>query len=470
MSKECLQKSSKLSYRFSNSYSAFLHLASELSRFPPYESCDQFIRQFIHHLMIGHKLAECLVDAQTARLVVQEMRDKRITRTVDDSQLVVKNVADDDNHSKKSKSYLRHLTQLRQHLEKHPVFNSKNFRLTPIDSLITTSDESVDCIVFGFLVKNASKINELVVEDNTGRVPLVFTDDTQFRDALVVENSFVIIEGTYDSPKDCLYVESIGQSPPIDLSSAVEVSDGLQRIGRMLVVISDIHLDDENTLDKLKTLLTGYDSMVPIPDAFLFVGDFMSKPCDEVSDFKAHMKNFVKIISKFTKISNFSQLIFIPGFNDIKGNDIPKSAFTVDMFPMTTKLINNYHLATNPVNIYIDGRHICLSAIPYMSKLRKHIIHNSTEDSTELGASIAKLITCNGHLSAGLSHNLHNSLSLFHLPDFVLISDKHMNEDMDSNAHNYTDLVVLPSFSRDNFRFKVFYTNPKHIECSQILV
>ncbi|CAG2165199.1 unnamed protein product [Oppiella nova] len=159
--------------------------------------------------------------------------------------------------------------------------------------------------------------------------------------------------------------------------------------------------------------------MVPIPDAFVFVGDFMSKPCDEVSD--------------------------------LKGTDIPKCAFTVDMFPMTTKLISNFHLATNPVNIYIDGRHLCLSAFPYIPKLRKHMIHNSTEESAELGASVLKLMASNGHLSAGLSTNLHSCLSLFHLPDFVLIADKHMNEDMDSNAYDYIDLARRPELPKCDF-------------------
>ncbi|CAG2175999.1 unnamed protein product [Oppiella nova] len=239
--------------------------------------------------MIGHKLDSFLVDADTTQEVINELRDRRITTTTD-NQLIVKNVANDGNNGNKSKTFLKHLIQLRQHLQRHPIFDTKNFKLTEIDSLITSSKETIECLVFGFLMKNSSKINEFLIEDNSGRVPVVFTDETQFRDSLAVENSFVLIEGTYDSPKDCLYVDSIGQSPPIDLSSTLEVSNSLQRTGRMLVVVSDVHLDDENTLDKLKTLLTGYDSMVPIPDAFVFVGDFMSKPCDEVSDLKGNFE------------------------------------------------------------------------------------------------------------------------------------------------------------------------------------
>lgn len=297
-----------------------------VNAFPSYDSIDDFLKQFIQVLMTDRKPDSYLVDGPTAQQTIDLLREQRVSRTTDD-QLVVKNVvnSEDFNPSGKTKKYLEHLNQLLKHLEKHPIFQSKNFKLTKIDSLLViSSDESIDCIVFGFLMKDPSKINEFVVEDNTGRVPLVFTNETQFRNALIIENSFVIIEGSYDSHKDVLEVESIGLPPPIDLKSTVDVSNGLQRMGRMIVVLSDIHLDDDNSLDKLHTMLTGYESTVPIPDVFIFVGDFLSEPYTDVSQFKTYMKNFVKLVSRFEKISRLSQIIFVPGFNDSDGQRIPK--------------------------------------------------------------------------------------------------------------------------------------------------
>ena len=140
------------------------------------------------------------------------------------------------------------------------------------------------------------------------------------------------------------------------------------------------------------------------------------------------------------------------------------------MFPKSTTKLNNYHLATNPVNIYIDGRHLFLSAFPYMSTLRKHIIHNSTEESEELCTGVTKLVATNAHLNAGLNKNFENCLSLFHLPDFLVFGDYKADDSIDGNAFDYINRVNLPSFSKQNFKFKVFYTNPKLIENSQILV
>jgi len=139
------------------------------------------------------------------------------------------------------------------------------------------------------------------------------------------------------------------------------------------------------------------------------------------------------------------------------------------MFPTSTSKISNYYLATNPVNIYIDGRHICLSAFPHISKIHNHIIHNDTENSKEFGTSIAKAIISNAHLTPGLNKSFQSSLSLFHSPDLLLITDRDIDEDIDCNSFN-VNLVNLPSFTNDEFKFKVFYTNPKQIEDSQILV
>ena len=256
-----------------------------LNAYPSYDSIDDFIKQFIDIVVNEHKLDSFIIDSKIAQQVIDQLRERRVSRT-SDNEFLVKNVVKSDAR-KANKTYLQHFKQLYKHLEKHPIFQkSKNFKVTKIDSLITSEEEAIDCIVFGFLYKDSSKINEFVVEDDSGKVPLVFTDETQFRDSLIIENSFVLIEGTYSSSKDTLFVEGVGHSPPIDLNSTIEASNSLQRVGRMLVVISDIHLDDNNTLDKLQTLFTGYNSMVPIPDSFIFVGDFMSKPFEDISDFK----------------------------------------------------------------------------------------------------------------------------------------------------------------------------------------
>jgi predicted phosphodiesterase len=255
-----------------------------LNGYPNYQSIDEFISLITNILVINCDTNWFIIDAKTAQKAIDILRESRICKTVD-NQLLVKNVLTDcDNHSI-TNNYLHHFHQLFESLNKHKLFAQSNHKLTKIDDLITSSHD-LNCIVFGFLFKDSTKISRYLIEDSSGRVPVVFTEETQWRDDIMVENSFVLIEGNYDSQEDCLHVNEIGLTPPTDINTTINVSNGLSRLGRMIVIISDIHLNDEKTINKLKALFTGYNSMVPIPDCFLFVGDFLSKQCTDVSDFK----------------------------------------------------------------------------------------------------------------------------------------------------------------------------------------
>jgi len=261
-----------------------------LHGYPPYQSIDQFISLLSQVLLMKCDTNWFIIDADIAHKAIDYLRESRICNTAD-NQLLVKNVMTSSGESQKN--YLNHLNQLQKHLMKHKLFSGLQYKLTPIDSLITSTDESINCIVFGFLFKDPSKISQYLIEDSSGKVPVAFTEDTQWRDSVIVENSFVLIEGTYYSEKDCLYVDTIGLSPPININSSEDESNSCERVGRMIVILSDIHLDDSTTVEKLKVLLTGYNSMVPIPDCFIFVGDFVSKECSDVSDFKGLNLNYL---------------------------------------------------------------------------------------------------------------------------------------------------------------------------------
>src|SRR5438445_12390338 len=136
------------------------------------------------------------------------------------------------------------------------------------------------------------------------------------------------------------------------------------------------------------------------------------------------------------------------------------------MFPTSTTKISNFYLATNPVNIYIDSRHICLFSYSYFSKFKKNVIHDSTENSNEYGSSIAKVMLSNAHLTAGLNKNFYSSLSLCHVPDLLILADKNCHKEFESDVYNHTSFLNLPSFSENDFKFKVYYTYPNKTEDS----
>lgn len=139
------------------------------------------------------------------------------------------------------------------------------------------------------------------------------------------------------------------------------------------------------------------------------------------------------------------------------------------MFPSKCAKLTNFYLATNPVNIYFDSYHICIFAYPYVSKLQRHIIHDNTTNFNEFGSAIGKLLLSNAHLSAGLNKNFQSSLALSHVPDLLIVADTTLQDDFDCKIHK-TSFVNLPSFSANEFKFKVHYVQTRATEDSQIQI
>lgn len=147
-----------------------------------------------------------------------------------------------------------------------------------------------------------------------------------------------------------------------------------------------------------------------------------------------------------------------------------RPAFVQETFPISTTKLTNFYLATNPVNIYIDGRHICIYAYPYTSKLKKNIIYDETENEKEYGIAVAKLLTTNAHLTAGINKSFCSSLSIWHSPDMLILADKSTKHQFDCKIFNNLSFLKLPSFSKNNFQFKVIYTDSNTAEHSQIFM
>lgn len=253
-----------------------------LNGYPPYQSLDEFIKEISKILMLKCKTDSFIIDSNTAQSAVDHIKQMKLGQPYDQS-LVVKNVFCETEN--KSGKHLHHYMTLFKNVGKHPVFQ-REFKLNQIDQLIT-SDVSLDCIVLGFLRKDHSKLAaNLILEDATGQVPISFTSDTQYRDKLIVENSFVLVEGNYQTEEDNLYVNSIGL-PPISSSNS-EQNEPIQHEGRMIVILHDVNLDDESTVRKLKILLTGYNSNDPVPDCFIFIGDFLFDKNTNQEDFKGN--------------------------------------------------------------------------------------------------------------------------------------------------------------------------------------
>lgn len=128
------------------------------------------------------------------------------------------------------------------------------------------------------------------------------------------------------------------------------------------------------------------------------------------------------------------------------------------------------HLATNPCHIYLNDCVITLFSNNSKFRLKNLIIRNETMDAKNYFKEISSIICTNAYLAPGIDKHCQSSLSLWRLPNLLIYNDvSENNEDMFSEV-NGIQFTCIPSFTNDDFRFKVFYLNNCQLEDSQILV
>lgn len=254
---------------------------------PPYDSIDDFISQLCSVLM-KISIENYLIDAEIAQKAVDLLQKERnhtdMNQATISKSVLIKNVNADKqtlciNFKSQYNKLLKSLKQL-------PAFEGGKFHLTSIDEL-NTYDSSIElkCILFALIRKDPSRIMQYLLEDPTGKVPVTFNNDvTNWREFTTFENGIYLIEGSYDGKEDIFAISSIGLPPPIantlpDRSDNTILDD--DQSDSMIIVLSDIHLDDSNTIKALKSLFLGYNSLANVPEMFVLIGNFVSKPVDQ---------------------------------------------------------------------------------------------------------------------------------------------------------------------------------------------
>lgn len=213
-------------------------------------------------------------------------------------------------------NFKHHFSQLVSTLQKLPVFESGQFHLTPLDYLNTyDSSEDFRCVVLALLKRNPMKINEFTLEDGTGKVPVVFNDDVDFREVAIFLSAIYLIEGTYNGSEDMFRISSIGLPPPVaDILPEPKEIANLPN-DPLVIIVRDVHLDKADTIDRLRYLFSGYDACDEVPDMFIFIGNFLSQTADE-QILRDHFRRLLKLISAFSHLVLKSHFVFIPGPND----------------------------------------------------------------------------------------------------------------------------------------------------------
>lgn len=386
--------------------------------------------------------------------------------------------------------------------------SSQSFDLTSVLQLQNTYRGSLPCHVFGFMGRDRSKLRQYWLEDDSGRVELTWATNVQRRSVLLLENTFVLVEGVYHSLANQLLVERIGYLPPAVVypqsmiePSPIDSTAANQSEANMFVLLRDVHLDKREVLSKLQILFAGFDAVNPTPHFFVMIGPFASRtlPTNVHRDL---LRLLLKLICSCTNLPQRSHFVLVPGPSDSKTSstwyEFLKFIFSnlnllifffLNVFLLCFLLLSKpyatpeellpensplkLHLTTNPVHLFVDEQQICVFSGEYLEAARKRTIFSQSLPNDQIQTELLKLLPSNAYLLPSHHNHSNSSLALHTLPDLLLFNEKSLCSDSDPIDMQLTPrshLLSLPSFTNDQYRFKVFYPETRTIEHSQITV
>lgn len=313
------------------------------------------------------------------------------------------------------------------------ILQTDQHKLTLIEGLLGTTDTKT---LLGIIIQ-MEQPNQYYLEDPSGYVPLDLSHiHYPSTDGFITEYSIVLIEGQMADDGETLLVHTIGHPMYESRSDAIkniglvnsnifESIPNLNELSRlqneelehgpdgMFVILSDVHLDDVNVLEKLEVLFQGFcdggdgndedEDDIPLP-VFILMGDFAStypsstngiSTSSNTSTNNMSYKQFVtnlydelaNVITKFPKLANEGRFVLIPSMNDVGiGNILPRPPLPHYFLKGLKSKVKHVHLASNPCRLRYFSKEIVLCRIDVLSKLRRNCILPPRE-SDDLGYS-----------------------------------------------------------------------------------
>jgi DNA polymerase epsilon subunit 2 len=268
--------------------------------------------------------------------------------------------------------YRNRLASIRQRLSRKDTFSlpilqqlagkREYFQLTSIDSLLGGAGEKT---VLGLLTQIQD--GKWFLEDERSYVQLDLSD-ALMTPGFFTENSIVIAQG--DLQNDIFSVKVLGMPPAenrketefsfpaLDFFGEAPPSKLVPRLTEyekqrhMLVVLSEVWLDDPAVLGHLRTLFSGFEQYVP--KAFIFLGSFFSRPFGKKADdsvtYRACFDALADLITSFKPLASQCEFIFIPGPNDPGPAVLPRMPLPrVFTSQLRERLGKRVHLRRTPV-------------------------------------------------------------------------------------------------------------------------
>lgn len=266
----------------------------------------------------------------------------------------------------------------------------KKFHLRKIETLLASNNVS-EVVVLGLLAQ--LKENKFFIEDPTGSVPIDLSN-VQYHSGFFCEGCFVLIEGSYFD--GVLKASGMG-FPPIESASSSRAYFGssntwggrskilLKNSNRLLeyergnvdatiVFLADCWLDDPQVVQKLQTLLIGYNEMPPI--AIVLMGPFIRNLSNPLQ-LKSKLQLLGEIISNNCPIlKKETDLILVPALDDPVAPVIfPRVGLPEKICEGLKRLVPRTILASNPCRLQYCTQQIVVCRADLVTKLCRNTIN-----------------------------------------------------------------------------------------------
>jgi DNA polymerase epsilon subunit 2 len=209
--------------------------------------------------------------------------------------------------------------------------------------------------------------------------------------------------------------------------SALIYQDTGQVDKEVIIVVSNVHLDNPKIMPKLKELFEGIEKLKP--RMFVVMGNWVSQPQISSSELKACFSQFAQAISEFEFLSTKTWWTLIPGLEDPGiSNIFPKKQLPECLVDILKKKVANVVSATNPCRMSFLGKEMTFCRYNVLQHFKKFAVFptiGGEQDSFNMAYTILAQKTL---VPISSSHipvvwDFAHSLSFYNPPNYMILAD-----------------------------------------------
>eukprot|EP00929_Paragymnodinium_shiwhaense_P029281 TRINITY_DN16813_c0_g1_i1.p1 TRINITY_DN16813_c0_g1~~TRINITY_DN16813_c0_g1_i1.p1 ORF type:complete len:561 (-),score=121.19 TRINITY_DN16813_c0_g1_i1:208-1890(-) len=326
--------------------------------------------------------------------------------------------------------------------------------LTPVGSLIGNPGRK---LTFGLISREHDEgIRRWCIEDLHKKYPIEL--EVKESENLLTDGCFVLAVGELidgalfrisklDMPSAVPRVVSIENDPIPRMAFGGSLTDEqvetlfkaeFQNQEGMYVVLSEVHLDNPRTVERLQDLFKGYEGSAP-PIAYVFMGSFCSTAFVPTGDgVRSYREGFERLKYMMRNLPNHVQngtrFIFVPGPNDPGAATLPKAPLADYLTADVRKEVPGVIMGSNPCRIRHFSRELVFFRHDVLRLLRRHEVvplrsPNCTgaPSTQHVQQEMVRLLLDQAHLvplpleESNILWGFDHTLRLYPLPDAVFV-------------------------------------------------